>query len=120
MVSLPQKYTIHCLFTHLGSDELTFGVDYYLEGKILPDSIENDTCSNWSGISCVQVYNMTSLSRSETDRQLHVTWNASTVIAPTSVTSTQYSAAFDGDHHFSCSTESVYMDSLNITIRGNK
>ena len=118
MVSLPQKYTIHCLFTHLGSEELTFGVDYFLEGKILPNSIQNDTCSIWPGLSCVYLYNMTSLSRSEIDSQLHVTWNASTVMAPTSVTSTQYSAVVNGDHHFSCSTVNVHRNSLNITVRG--
>ena len=115
---LPQNYTIHCIFTHLGSEELTFGVHYYVEGKILHNNIENNICSNWSGLSCVHTYNTTSSNRSETDSQLHVTWDASTVIAPNSGAYKQYSAAFNGDHHFSCSTENEHVGSLNITIRG--
>ena len=115
---LPQKYTIHCIFTHLGSEELTFGMHYYMEGMILSDNNENNTCSNWPGVSCVHAYHTTSPNKSETDSQLHVMWNASTVMAPASVPSPQSSVAFDGDHHFSCSTDNDYIDPMNITIRG--
>lgn len=93
-------------------------VYYSIEGKILHDSNADNLCSSWSGLSCVHTYNTTSPDATVIDSQLHVTWDASTVLAPQTGIYTKSTSALNGDHHFSCHTKTDYLHSLNITVRG--